>query len=69
MEKEEKEIKGNITTDNIIKYLIIFMLLLVSFKVVIAMIDGRVDGMSIIVGIGFIFFLIILKWAIKEMNL
>lgn len=55
--------------DTIIKYLIIFMILLVSVIVTYSMIKKEFDLMSISVGIIFIFILIFLKWVIKEIDM
>ena len=55
--------------DSIIKYLIIFMILLVSFIVMYSMIKKEFDLMGIAVGITFIFILILLKWVLKEIEM
>lgn len=55
--------------DTIIKYLIIFMILLVSFIVMYSMIKKEFDLLGIAVGITFIFILIFLKWVIKEIEM
>lgn len=70
IEKIKEDIKNALSAiDNMMKYLIIFMILLVSFKVVIAVINGKIDVMGIAIGIGFTLFLIALKWVIKEMGM
>lgn len=55
--------------DSIIKYLIIFMILLVSFIVTASIIKKEFDLLGITVGITFIFILIFIKWVIKEIEI
>lgn len=69
---EDKK-RGSII-DSIIKYLIIFNILLVSFIVATfivatSIIKKEFDLLSITVGIVFIFMLIFLKWVIKEIEM
>lgn len=66
MNEIKEETNRKLTVDNIIKCLIVFMILFVSVVVVISMIKGEFDFVSISVGIGFILFLICLRWTIKE---
>lgn len=61
-----EESKSIVTIGNIIKYLTMFMILFVSIIVVISILTGKFDTVGISIGIGFIFFLIFLKWIIKE---
>lgn len=64
LEKEETKQKFGI--DKLIKYLTMFMIIFVSIIVVISIFRGIYDTTGIAVGISFIFFLIFLKWIIKE---
>lgn len=61
-----EDIKRKLSIDNIIRYLIIFMTLFVSAIIVVSMLKKEFDAASIVIGMSFIFFLIFLKWIIKE---
>lgn len=63
-----KDTKRGPIIDSIIKYLIIFMILPLSFIVTVSIIKKESDPMSIMVGIVFIFILIFIKWVIKEIE-
>lgn len=52
--------------DSLIKYLTMYMILFVSAIVVTHILIGKFDTGDILMGIGFIFFLVVLKWIIKE---
>lgn len=60
-----EEIKRRLSIDNILKYLIMFMILFLSFMVVTSIIKKEfyIDG--VVIGIMFIFFLIFIKGLIK----
>lgn len=55
--------------DLILKILIMFMILFVSTIVMISIIYREFDMRGIIVGAAFIFFLIFLKWMIREIDM
>lgn len=64
-----EDIKRVPIIDSIIRYLTIFMILLVSFVVMYSIIMKDFDYIiSIVVGIIFIFILIFIKWVIKEIE-
>ena len=65
-----EDIKRGPVIESIIKYLIIFMILLVSFILMYSIIKKEFDNLiGITVGIIFIFILIFLKWVIKEIEM
>lgn len=64
-----EDTKGKWTVSNIMRYLIIFMVLFVSLLVVVSMMRGVYDITGIIVGLVFIFLLMIIKWSLEEMNI
>lgn len=55
--------------DNIIKYLIIFMILFVTGIVIMSILKSEYDYTGMIVGIAFIFVLLLLKWLVKEVGI
>lgn len=63
------EPKRKLTISNIMRYLIIFMVLLVSFLVVTSMVRGIYDLTGLAIGISFIFLLIFIKWLLGEINI
>lgn len=64
-----EETKRKLTISNIMRYLIIFMVILVSLIVVVSMMRGVYDITGIIIGLTFIFVLMFLKWLLGEMNI
>lgn len=55
--------------DDIMKYLIIFMVLFVSLLVVVSIMREVYDLTGITIGLVFIFVLMFLKWLLGEMNI
>lgn len=69
MEDTILEKVNKLTISNIIRYLIIFMVISVSFIVMISMVRGVYDLTGITMGLIFIFVLMFIKWLLGEMNI
>lgn len=63
------EIKRKIDINNILRYLIMFMIIFVSVIVVASILTKEFDTTGIIAGIIFILFLMTLKWLIREIGI
>ncbi len=64
-----EDTKRKLTISNIMRYLIIFMVIFVSLLVMVSIMRGEYDLTGIIVGLVFIFLLMIIKWSLEEMNI
>ena len=64
-----EEIKRKIDINNILRYLIMFMIIFVSVIVVASILTKEFDTTGIIAGIIFILFLMTLKWLIREIGI
>lgn len=64
-----EEIKRKIDINNILRYLIMFMIIFVSVIVVASILTREFDTTGIIAGIIFILFLMTLKWLIREIGI
>lgn len=66
---EDKNSSKKLTVDNIIKYLIVFMILFVTSIVVTSILKSDYDIYGMTTGTSFIFVLLILKWLVKEVGI
>lgn len=66
---EDKNSSKKLTADNIIKFLIIFMILFVTYIIVASILRSDYDYNGMIVGTIFIFVLLLLKWLVKEVGI
>lgn len=66
---EDKNSSKKLTADNIIKCLIIFMILFVTYIMVMSILRRDYEFNDIFIGTSFIFVLLVLKWLVKEVGI
>ena len=66
---EEMGSNKKLTTDNIMKYLIIIMILFVTSIVITSILKNDYDYDGMVTGMAFIFILPVLKWLVKEVGI